>query len=47
MFNGEFGGRCVLVIGGTSGIGAAIGAAFAAAGAKVSVTGATADEPVR
>jgi NAD(P)-dependent dehydrogenase (short-subunit alcohol dehydrogenase family) len=40
-FSDEFQGRQVLVIGGTSGIGAAIGAAFAAAGAAVTVTGAT------
>jgi NAD(P)-dependent dehydrogenase (short-subunit alcohol dehydrogenase family) len=40
----EFTGREVLVVGGTSGIGAAIGAAFAAAGAVVAVTGATAAE---
>lgn len=37
----EFHGQQVLVTGGTSGIGAAIGAAFAAAGAVVTVTGAT------
>jgi NAD(P)-dependent dehydrogenase (short-subunit alcohol dehydrogenase family) len=36
--------RHVLVVGGTSGIGAAIGAAFAAAGEQVTVAGATADE---
>lgn len=36
--------RHVLVVGGTSGIGAAIGAAFAAAGEVVTVTGATAGE---
>ncbi|EHR70958.1 short-chain alcohol dehydrogenase like protein [Burkholderiales bacterium JOSHI_001] len=40
-FDGEFQGRQVLVVGGSSGIGAAIGAAFAAAGARVTVTGAT------
>ena len=40
-FDGEFQGRQVLVVGGTSGIGAAVGAAFAAAGAQVTVTGAT------
>jgi NAD(P)-dependent dehydrogenase (short-subunit alcohol dehydrogenase family) len=34
----------VLVVGGTSGIGAAIGAAFASRGALVTVTGATTDE---
>lgn len=36
--------RHVLVVGGTSGIGAAIGAAFAAAGEQVTVAGATAAE---
>jgi NAD(P)-dependent dehydrogenase (short-subunit alcohol dehydrogenase family) len=36
--------RHVLVVGGTSGIGAAIGAAFAAAGDEVTVAGATAAE---
>ena len=36
--------RHVLVVGGTSGIGAAIGAAFAAAGDQVTVAGATAGE---
>lgn len=36
-----FEGRRVLVVGGTSGIGAAIAAAFAAEGADVTVTGAT------
>jgi NAD(P)-dependent dehydrogenase (short-subunit alcohol dehydrogenase family) len=36
--------RHVLVVGGTSGIGAAIGAAFAAAGDQVTVAGATAAE---
>jgi NAD(P)-dependent dehydrogenase (short-subunit alcohol dehydrogenase family) len=40
----DFEGRHVLVVGGTSGIGAAIGAAFAAQGASVTVTGATAGE---
>ena len=40
----DFEGRSVLVVGGTSGIGAAIGAAFAAQGASVTVTGATASE---
>jgi NAD(P)-dependent dehydrogenase (short-subunit alcohol dehydrogenase family) len=39
-----FDGRRVLVVGGTSGIGAAIAAAFAHAGAQVTVTGATAAE---
>ena len=40
-FDGQFQGRQVLVIGGSSGIGAGIAAAFAAAGAAVTVTGAT------
>lgn len=40
-FDGQFQGRQVLVVGGTSGIGAGIAAAFAAAGAVVTVTGAT------
>lgn len=40
-FDGQFQGRQVLVVGGTSGIGAGIAAAFAAAGASVTVTGAT------
>ncbi|MCX7660773.1 MULTISPECIES: SDR family oxidoreductase [Caldimonas] len=40
-FDNQFQGRQVLVVGGTSGIGAAIAAAFAAAGARVTVTGAT------
>ena len=40
-FSKEFAGRQVLVVGGTSGIGAAIGAAFATAGARVTTTGAT------
>jgi NAD(P)-dependent dehydrogenase (short-subunit alcohol dehydrogenase family) len=39
-----FAGRHVLVVGATSGIGAAIAAAFAAHGAQVLVTGATAAE---
>lgn len=39
---GLFDGRQVLVVGGTSGIGAGIAAAFAQAGAQVKVTGATA-----
>jgi NAD(P)-dependent dehydrogenase (short-subunit alcohol dehydrogenase family) len=39
---GLFHGRKVLVIGGTSGIGAGIAAAFVAAGAQVHLTGATA-----
>jgi NAD(P)-dependent dehydrogenase (short-subunit alcohol dehydrogenase family) len=42
--DGLFGGRSVLVTGGTSGIGAGIGDAFAALGAHVTVTGATARE---
>ena len=41
---GLFAGRRVLVVGGTSGIGAGIGAAFAALGAEVRVTGATPPE---
>jgi NAD(P)-dependent dehydrogenase (short-subunit alcohol dehydrogenase family) len=43
-FDGQFVNRQVLVIGGTSGIGAGIAAAFAAAGAPVTATGATAGE---
>lgn len=43
----SFEGRHVLVVGGTSGIGAGIGAAFAARGAQVRVTGATAAEVAR
>jgi NAD(P)-dependent dehydrogenase (short-subunit alcohol dehydrogenase family) len=39
-----YAGKVALVSGGTSGIGAAIGAAFAALGASVTVTGATASE---
>jgi NAD(P)-dependent dehydrogenase (short-subunit alcohol dehydrogenase family) len=39
-----FNGRTVLVTGGTSGIGAALAAGFAAAGARVTATGATAAE---
>lgn len=39
-----FAGKCVLVAGGTSGIGAGIAAAFAQCGAMVTVTGATASE---
>jgi NAD(P)-dependent dehydrogenase (short-subunit alcohol dehydrogenase family) len=39
--NDVFAGKVALVSGGTSGIGAAIGAAFAACGATVTVTGAT------
>ena len=38
---GLFAGRRVLVVGGTSGIGAGIAAAFAALGGEVLVTGAT------
>jgi NAD(P)-dependent dehydrogenase (short-subunit alcohol dehydrogenase family) len=41
---GLFAGRRVLVVGGTSGIGAGIGRGFAALGAEVLVTGATAAE---
>lgn len=41
---GLFAGRSVLVVGGTSGIGAGIGRAFAALGSEVLVTGATAAE---
>ena len=37
--DGQFHGRCVVVIGGTSGIGAAVGERFAASGAKVTVAG--------
>ena len=40
-FDGQFQGRQVLVVGGTSGIGAGIATAFAAAGSVVTVTGAT------
>lgn len=39
-----FSGRQVLVVGGTSGIGAGIAAAFSRAGASVTITGATASE---
>ena len=46
-FSKEFADRRVLVVGGSSGIGAAIGAAFASAGAKVTVTGATEAECLR
>ena len=35
----DFSGKTAVVTGGTSGIGAAIGAAFAAAGAKVAFCG--------
>ncbi|MFN4140870.1 SDR family NAD(P)-dependent oxidoreductase [Aestuariivirga sp.] len=42
--DGCFEGRNVLVTGGTSGIGAAVAAAFLAEGAEVTVTGATAAE---
>jgi NAD(P)-dependent dehydrogenase (short-subunit alcohol dehydrogenase family) len=41
---GCFRGRCVLVTGGTSGIGAAVAAAFLSEGASVTVTGATRGE---
>ena len=41
---GLFTGRHALVVGGTSGIGAAIAQAFADLGASVAVTGATAAE---
>lgn len=41
MSGAEFAGKAVLVVGGTSGIGAGIAAAFAAAGAAVTATGAT------
>jgi NAD(P)-dependent dehydrogenase (short-subunit alcohol dehydrogenase family) len=41
---GCFEGASVLVVGGTSGIGAAVAAAFLAEGARVTVTGATEDE---
>ena len=44
---GLFAGRRVLVVGGTSGIGAGIAAAFAALGAEMLVTGATAAEVER
>src|SRR5688572_13273529 len=40
-FHGFLDGRQALITGGTSGIGAAIGRALAAAGAKVTVTGVT------
>jgi NAD(P)-dependent dehydrogenase (short-subunit alcohol dehydrogenase family) len=42
-----FDGKHVLVVGGSSGIGAGIGAAFAARGGTVTVTGATAEEAAR
>lgn len=42
-----FAGRSVLVAGGTSGIGAAVAAAFVAAGAEVVATGVAADEVAR
>jgi len=42
--NDAFAGRHVLVVGGSSGIGAGIGQAFAAHGASVRVTGATPNE---
>jgi NAD(P)-dependent dehydrogenase (short-subunit alcohol dehydrogenase family) len=45
--NDFFQGRRVLVVGGTSGIGAGIAAAFAAQGARVSATGACDDEVAR
>ena len=41
---GLFAGRRIVVVGGTSGIGAAIGAAFGALGGEVQVTGATRPE---
>lgn len=41
MNGAAFAGKTVLVVGGTSGIGAGIAAAFAAAGARVTATGAT------
>lgn len=41
MFEGIFAGKKVLVSGGSSGIGFAIGSGFAAAGAEVTVTGLT------
>ncbi|NUZ08387.1 SDR family NAD(P)-dependent oxidoreductase [Piscinibacter koreensis] len=44
MLNEKTDPRRVLVVGGTSGIGAAIGAAFVAAGDAVTITGATPDE---
>lgn len=47
MTNDFFTGRHVLVVGGSSGIGAGIGAAFHAQGAVVTVSGATAAEVVR
>jgi NAD(P)-dependent dehydrogenase (short-subunit alcohol dehydrogenase family) len=45
--SGLYAGRQVLVVGGSSGIGAGIAAAFAAHGASVRVTGATAGEVER
>jgi NAD(P)-dependent dehydrogenase (short-subunit alcohol dehydrogenase family) len=47
MNNDFFQGRQVLVVGGSSGIGAGIGAAFHAQGAQVTVSGATAAEVER
>jgi NAD(P)-dependent dehydrogenase (short-subunit alcohol dehydrogenase family) len=47
-FRGDlFVGKAALVVGATSGIGAAIARAFASAGAKVTITGATGDEVAR